>query len=368
MPTFGGLSLPEVEALFEPTSERDIYLNNDTGDDNNDGLTAATALFTEQKAADVAAAQLNTERTNIHYANTGIPYDEEVVIPSYAKGEIRIVGDLSTPANIVKRGQLSTFSIQTAFTHEYNSATLTIEGITIDDFFRGVGGARTRTRIGGVAFTNMGRAVDVDDQSTVEYFDNGSYNTTFAGHPTIQIGYLGLASNKSTISCNDTIVATDVYRAFNIQTSSDFVLGSSSPLDITHYATGLATITFFLGQRDCRISISSDVTVDGNRATPTGAMFFFGDGFHSTFFLGGITFTIEDINYIYQQGGQGEVYFSDDDSITYTKTNVNNDFKANVGSTAFDDTSLIATGVGEFTPNGFDTRLELQKQLTYFSM
>ena len=348
--------------------ERDVYVNNFSGSDSFDGLTPATAFFTEQKAMDYAASQASTVRTNINYAITGIEYNEDVIIPQYAVGTIRALGDPANPLNIRKYGALNVASLRSAFTHEGNGALFIAEGINFDNYLRGVEGQDARIEITGCAFTEMGRAVEGSNVQA-RFTDNGSYNTTFDGSTTFQIGIVTIADSQSLVEVSDSISGTEIWRAFNIQDKSTFILSSGNPLDILHTSTGLAPVTFFIAQSS-RLSLSSDVKSDGNRVPAAGSdatFIFFGDGNNETFILGGTTMTLDNFDYRMRQNDQGQAYYSDDATVTWVETNVANICEATIGSIGFDETSTNAQNGATYKIRGFDSRYLFDRKLAGFN-
>jgi len=347
---------------------RDFYVNGSTGSDSNDGRTALTPFLTIQKAMDEAGFQASNDQTIINVA-AGTYTRPNVVVPKYAVGEILVLGDRTTPANVVVDGRLDLVETNTAFTHEHNAALLVIEGITFHRYFRGVEQSGTNADIGGCAFTEAGRGASISETSTVEFFDNGVYNTTFDGETTFGVGWFVVAATHSTATVSDDIIATNVARFMNIQSFSRGVVSLGYDLNITHLSTAFPA-TFFISGSDIFIG-GGDIIADGNNAVPVGESSFmiFGKGLNTTSLIGGSTFTLNDFDYVFNQGSStiGITDYTDDSTHTFVLTNVNNTIKATAGSSGADSTSLIAQGDLELVQKGFDTSVILTQKIAYFN-
>jgi len=343
---------------------RNIYVNGATGDDTNDGRAAGTAFKTIQKGVNIAGYQASNNQTIVNVA-AGTYHEPNVVVPKYAIGEILILGDRTTPSDIVLTGDLSLVETHVAFTHENNSALLVIEGIQFEDYFRGVRVENAAVSIGGCIFEDMGQAVSGVNYANILYFDNGVFNTTYNGTTAFYLGWMTVVSDFCRVIISDDIVATNVDRFVNAQNRCRVALSIGYDLNITFKTTGPQC--FFLLDSD--LFTGGDIIADGNKAVPVtnSAFVFISGGSCQTFFLGGDTWTIDDFDYVFLNFGVGQTYWSDDSSVGMTLTNVNNKGRFGFNDTGYDDTGLMAGGDVVYEIGGYDANMILTQKIAYFN-
>jgi hypothetical protein len=100
-----------VVALAEGLREklaaaRTYYVNASTGNDNNSGLTSGTAFATIQKAFDTVANTLDLNGNNVTIQLAAGTYGAggQVFAPWIGVGNVTLLGDATTPSNVVVPG------------------------------------------------------------------------------------------------------------------------------------------------------------------------------------------------------------------------------------------------------------------------
>lgn len=345
---------------------RNIYVAT-TGSDTNDGRTALTPFLTIQKAVDEAGFQASNTQTIVNVAAG--TYTEAIVVPKYAVGEILVLGDRTTPSNVVI-DDTDVLNLNSAFTHEDNNALLVLEGLQFDTFFQVAQGQNTRMEIGGIDCVDCFRGFRGLRNAQVEFFDNGSFNTAFAGTSAFTTTQFLLTQRFGQVTISDDLTLTNIGYGFSLDRGSFLGLSSGFTISIT-FNSSTNPPNAFACNNDSEISFQGDVTIDGDNVTPktNGSVFSFTNGWlNDTFFLGGITFTIDDMDLVFSVGNNGKVFYSDDSSVTFTRTNVLRTYKSKIGSVGFDDTGLIGQGDGEWEFDGYDSAVELMRHVAYFSM
>jgi hypothetical protein len=342
---------------------REIYVD-PAGDDSNPG-TSAAPFATIQKAANVAGYQASSDETIINIAAG--TYEEQVVVPKYALGKIRFRGeDLTDPTLTVIEGLLDNPAISTGIDHRNNAAFVVVEGLRIANSFYNIRTERTKLEVTGIdSYLGSYLVLDGGD-SDIDFTDNGSYNTTYEGWSGTNFPIvLGRGTN---CTIDDEIVATSFDRFVTISAGAQCL--TTAECNLTHKAgASFGPFTFFVSNGG-RINLQADVIADGNDATPdtdTSFIYFNGGFPDSSFITGSTTFTVSDFDYVFGTADQGTAYYSDDTSITFNKTNVNNDVKANIGAYAFDDTALVAGTSVNWQDNQFNSTVELLKHVAYFN-
>ena len=343
---------------------RNLYVNGATGSDSNDGRTSGTAFETIQEGVNIAGYQASDTQTVVNIA-AGTYHEPNVVVPKYAVGEILVLGDRTTPSNVKLTGDLALVEIHVAFTHENNSALLVIEGIEIEDYYRGVEVDNAAVEIGGCVFDDIGVAVNGSNFASILYFDNGVFNTTYNGTTALYLGWMTVVSDFCKVIISDDIVATNVDRFVNAQNRCRVALSTGYDLNITFKTTGPQC--FFLLDSD--LFTGGDIIADGNKAAPVtnSAFVFISGGSCQTFFLGGDTWTIDDFDYVFLNFGVGQAYWSDDSSVGMTLTNVNNKGRFGFNDTGYDDTGLMAGGDVVYEIGGYDANMILTQKIAYFN-
>lgn len=175
----GNLTENGARAFTVLQSVRNLYVNESTGDDSNDGRSAATPFATIQKGLNEAAFQASSDQTIVNIAPG--TYAEAVVSPKYGLGEVLLLGDRSTPANVIIQGDLPAAIASTGITHYDTTFALVVEGITFQNYFYCMQAQNARLEVGGCVGDNIGYFVRQRENSSLLLFDNGVANTTITG-------------------------------------------------------------------------------------------------------------------------------------------------------------------------------------------
>lgn len=140
-----------VNNIFNNTVDNplNLYVATTGSDTLNDGLTPATPFRTIQHAFDIGGTSLLSGRLTINVAD-GV-YDENVIVSDligaardvggagalsplpFGNNVIRLLGNISTPANVTIRGNTSGIGLEGIITHSDSTTTLVIEGFTLDN-------------------------------------------------------------------------------------------------------------------------------------------------------------------------------------------------------------------------------------------
>lgn len=343
-----------------------IYVNASTGDDNNDGQTASTPFLTLQKAYNEAARKASAVETVINATGT---FEELVVPPKYGSHTIRLKGsDLTDPSQTTIEGLLDNPAISTAIDARATRLILIFEGIRFNNSFYAVRTQNSNVTFTGCQFNNVSYWIQDAGFSTLAITSSANYTANYSGFSGTNFAILVARNSSLSISGSITATTFDRFITLNGDGASLTIL-SGTTQNWTHKAGATFGPFTIFTSGSVRINIQSSVTASGNDATPDAdtSFIYFNNGHPATtFFLGGISFNLTDFDYVYNMADQGTAYLSDDDSINYNLTNVTNIAKLNIGSTAFDATSVAATDA-TWQSTWFDSNVEIMKQISYFN-
>lgn len=341
---------------------RDLYVDSFTGSDSNDGRTIGAPFLTLQKAYEVACYQASADLTIIH-AN-GL-FEEEIVIPKYGNHTVKVVGsDLSDPTQAIIKGRLDEPAISTAIDARNSDIKLIFEGVQFKDSFFAIYAQRSNIEFTGCDFDNVSYWVRDNGESLLTLSNSSNYLMQYHGFSGTNFPLL--VGRNSTLNISAPIIADTFDRFINLNGDGARLTVTAVQL-WTHKAGAVFGPYSIFCTGNVSVNIQASIEADGNNATPgSSTAFLYFSSCHpaTTFFLGGITFTLKDFAYAVNSSNQAFVYLSDDVTVHFSLTNVGKKAKLNIGSTAYDYTSIAGSSDTTWQSNLFDSRLSIEKVVT----
>lgn len=265
----GGIPIPTTAAVVR-------YVNDATGNDANDGLTALTPFKTIQKGIDDVCTNIGTLRVEIA-AGT---YVETLLIPTFGTGELELRGDQAVPGNVVVDFGANLAGIQQganlpggALSVEPNNAALILDGLELQNGFIGLFANKSRAIVRHVDFVDQALNAVLSTDFGLVYFEqnaNGAATITqAAGTGTAAIS----SGNQGSLLLDQDMTISGFKYGVECQNSTTLNIPDSVAAPPGTFTVTLPNVAGAQGIRirnGCDAILSRTLDITGNNNTDVG--------------------------------------------------------------------------------------------------
>lgn len=297
---------------FPSGAQIDIYVNGGTGNDSNDG-SAGSPFATIQKGLNTAANYRELEDYIVVHVADGT-YTEELSVPDACLGVVYLVGNGTTPANVVIDADNAVSG--ECIRHDNTACLLYVDGVQLANALYGIRCDGGNVSVQYVTTDTVTYGVSGDNNSTVKFPTETDGAFTFTGVGAASIGVA--VSNNSSLLVTQPVVMTNTGIGISANLGSLLYHDGVSAIDITMVSPG--GVSGIRVENDSYFFSFGPIDVDGQAASASNEGFDIGFDAYAVFIFN--TINIDDC---FAGIDLGPKSLSAESSATITYTNCTND-------------------------------------------